>query len=99
MSDADLKTPDAGGIRGVRFSLTSGRPGAASTASYDAIEAMAKRVAPFGWHVQFNVTAEQVVTAEAMLNRLAAPIVFDHMGHLPQPEGIAHPAFGIIHPL
>jgi predicted TIM-barrel fold metal-dependent hydrolase len=99
MSDADLKTLDAGGIRGIRYSLTSGRPGAASTASYDAIEAMAKRVAPLGWHVQFNVTAEQVVAAEAMLNRLATPIVFDHMGHLTPPEGIAHPAFGIIHRL
>jgi predicted TIM-barrel fold metal-dependent hydrolase len=99
MSDADLKTLDAGGIRGIRYSLTSGRPGAASTASYDAIEAMAKRIAPLGWHVQFNVTAEQVVAAEAMLNRLAVPIVFDHMGHLTPPEGIAHPAFGIIHRL
>ena len=99
MSDADLKTLDAGGIRGVRFSLTSGRPGAASTAGYDAIEAMAKRIALLGWHVQFNVTAEQVVAAEAMLNRLATPIVFDHMGHLTPPEGIAHPAFGIIHRL
>jgi predicted TIM-barrel fold metal-dependent hydrolase len=99
MPDADLKTLDAGGVRGIRFSLTSGRPGAASAAGYDAIEALAKRVAPLGWHVQLNVTGEQVVAAEAMLNRLAAPIVFDHMGHLPQPDGAAHPAFRIIRAL
>src|ERR1700751_2921056 len=61
MTDADLKMLDAGGIRGIRFSLTSGRPGAASTATPDAIHAMAKRVAPPGWHIQFNVTGEQVV--------------------------------------
>jgi predicted TIM-barrel fold metal-dependent hydrolase len=96
ITDADLKTLDAGGIRGVRFSLTSGRPGAASTASTEAIESLAKRVAALGWHVQFNVTGEQIVANEDMLNRLAAPIVLDHMGHLPQPEGINHPAFAII---
>jgi D-galactarolactone isomerase len=96
MSDADLKTLDAGGIRGIRFSLTSGRPGAASTATPEAIEAMAKRVAPLGWHIQFNVTGEQVVAAEDLLGRLPTPIVLDHMGHLPQPEGINHPAFAII---
>jgi predicted TIM-barrel fold metal-dependent hydrolase len=96
ITDAELKTLDAGGIRGVRFSLTSGRPGAASTASNDAIEGLAKRVAALGWHVQLNVTGEQIVAAEDLLNRLPAPIVFDHMGHLPQPEGINHPAFAII---
>jgi predicted TIM-barrel fold metal-dependent hydrolase len=96
MTDADLKALDAGGVRGVRYSLTSGRPGAASTATPEAIEAMAKRIEPLGWHVQFNVTGEQIIAAQDLLGRLAAPIVFDHMGHLPQPEGINHPAFGII---
>jgi D-galactarolactone isomerase len=96
MTDADLKTLDAGGVRGIRFSLTSGRPGAASTATPEIIEAMAKRVAPLGWHVQFNVTGQQIVAAEDLLGRLATPIVLDHMGHLPQPAGVDHPAFAII---
>jgi len=99
MSDADLKTLDAGGVRGIRFSLTSGRPGAASTATPEMIEAMSKRVAPLGWHVQFNVTGEQIVAAGALLGRLATPIVLDHMGHLPQPAGIDHPAFAIVRAL
>jgi len=99
MSNADLKALDAGGVRGIRFSLTSGRPGAASTATPEIIEAMAKRVAPLGWHVQFNVTGEQIVAAAALLGRLATPIVLDHMGHLPQPAGIDHPAFAIVRAL
>ena len=99
ITDAELKAYDAAGIRGVRYSLTSGRPGAASTASPADIEAMSKRVNALGWHVQFNTTAEQIVAAEDLLKRLASPIVFDHMGHLPQPEGIAHPGFRIIREL
>jgi predicted TIM-barrel fold metal-dependent hydrolase len=96
ITDAELKSLDAGGIRGIRFSLTSGRPGAASTASPEVIEALSKRVNALGWHVQFNTSAEQIVAAEDLLNRLASPIVFDHMGHIPQPAGLDHPAVAII---
>ncbi len=96
ITDAELKTLHQGGIRGIRFSLTSGRPGAASHAATDVIEPLAKRVAALGWHVQFNMSAEQIVETEDLLARLPAPIVFDHMGHMPQPAGIDHPAFKII---
>jgi D-galactarolactone isomerase len=99
ITDAELKAYDAAGVRGVRYSLTSGRPGAASTASPEEIEAMSKRVDALGWHVQFNTTAEQIVAAADLLKRLPSPIVFDHMGHLPQPEGIEHPGFRIIREL
>jgi predicted TIM-barrel fold metal-dependent hydrolase len=99
ITDAELKAYDAAGVRGVRYSLTSGRPGAASTASPEEIEAMSKRVNALGWHVQFNTTAEQIVAAADLLRRLPSPIVFDHMGHLPQPEGIEHPGFRIIREL
>ncbi|HLH98283.1 MAG TPA: amidohydrolase family protein [Xanthobacteraceae bacterium] len=96
ITDAELKMYDAAGVRGIRFSLTSGRPGAASTATPEMIETLSKKVNGLGWHVQFNTTAEQIVASQDLLGRLASPIVFDHMGHLPQPEGIDHPAFGII---
>jgi D-galactarolactone isomerase len=96
ITDAELKTLDAGGIRGIRFSLTSGRPGPASTATPEVIETMSKRVNALGWHVQFNTTAEQIVASEDLLNRLVSPIVLDHMGHIPQPAGIDHPAVKII---
>src|SRR3984957_13615669 len=96
ITDAELKSLDAGGIRGIRFSLSSGRPGAASTAPPDVIEALSKRVNGLGWHVQFNTTADQIVASEDLLNRMASPIVLDHMGHIPQPAGLDHPGLAII---
>jgi predicted TIM-barrel fold metal-dependent hydrolase len=96
ITDAELKALERGGIRGIRFSLTSGRPGAASSATPEVIEALSKRVNGLGWHVQFNTTAEQIVASEDLLNRLVSPIVLDHMGHIPQPAGIDHPGFKII---
>jgi hypothetical protein len=46
--------------------------------------------------VQFNTSAEQIVASEELLNRLVSPIVLDHMGHIPQPAGLDHPAVAII---
>src|ERR1700694_295803 len=80
IADAELKSLDAGGIRGIRFSLTSGRPGAASTATPEVIEALSKRVNGLGWHVQFNTTAEQIVASEDLLNRLGVPVGVDAPG-------------------
>ncbi len=98
ITDAELKALADAGVRGIRFSVANARKAgepipAATTA---AIVALSRRVNDLGWHVQFNIDADQIVAVEDMLDRLPAPIVFDHMGHMPQPEGIAHPAYAII---
>jgi len=93
MTDAELKTLAAGGIRGIRFSLALANTAATAI---DSIELLSKRVNALGWHVQFNMTADQIAAAGDLWNRLPSTIVFDHMGHMPQPMGIAHPAFTII---
>ena len=43
-----------------------------------------------------GMTADQIVAAEDLWNRLPSAIVFDHMGHVPQPSGLSHPAFNVI---
>jgi D-galactarolactone isomerase len=93
ITDAELKILDAGGVRGVRFSLAD--PTIATT-SVDMIETLSKRINPLGWHVQINMGADQIAALDALWNRIPSGIVFDHMGHIPQPQGIAHPAFGVI---
>jgi D-galactarolactone isomerase len=37
-----------------------------------------------------------IAATEDLWNRLPMPLVFDHMGHLPQPQGINHPAFTVL---
>jgi predicted TIM-barrel fold metal-dependent hydrolase len=98
IADAELKTLDDGGIRGIRFSLAvaNGMAPALPATTIEMIESLGKRVNALGWHVQFNVAADQIVAAEDLLNRLPAQIVFDHMGHMPQPAGIEHPAYKVI---
>jgi len=91
VSDAELKALDAGGVRGIRFSLPPSDAG-----KMGMIEPLAKRIDALGWHVQINMTADQLVAAEDLWNRLPTPVVFDHMGHVPQPAGIAHPVYRIV---
>jgi D-galactarolactone isomerase len=93
ITDADLKKMADGGIRGVRFTLFD--PTTAVT-QFEMIEPLAKRVNDLGWHVQLHLRADQIVERADLLNRIVSPIVFDHMGRLPQPEGIKNPAFQVI---
>ena len=57
---------------------------------------MAKRVADLGWHVQIHMRADQIVENAALLEGLPTPVVFDHLGRLPQPAPLEHAAFGVI---
>jgi D-galactarolactone isomerase len=93
LSGAELKKMADGGIRGIRFTLFDP---ATSVTSFDMIEPLAKQVNDLGWHVQLHLRGDQIVAYEELINRIVSPIVFDHMGRIPQPAAIKHPAFGII---
>src|SRR5215471_1961678 len=95
VTDAELKRLTDAGVSGVRFSQNP----PTVTSTFEMIEPLSKRVAAFGWHVQIYMPADRIAAAEDLWNRLPNTIVFDHLGHLPEPQGIAHPAFGVIHRL
>jgi predicted TIM-barrel fold metal-dependent hydrolase len=92
VTDAELKRLDGARVRGIRFNL--GNSGGAT--SMDMLEPLARRIAPMGWHVQFNMSADMLVEAKDVLNRLPCQIVFDHLAHMPEPIGIGHPAFAVV---
>ena len=96
VTDAELKTLNESGIRGIRF--TVGNP-ATAVVSVDMIEPLAKRIAAYGWHVQLNMDSQQIIDNADLLRRLPTPIVFDHMGKPPLPAGIAHPSHAVIREL
>jgi D-galactarolactone isomerase len=93
VADAELKALDAGGIRGIRFTL--GDP-ATAVVRWDMVEPLAKRVADLGWHVQFNLDGEQVVENAGLLGRLPTQLVFDHLGHPTLPAGTDHASHRVI---
>jgi len=92
-TDAELQELHAAGVRGLRFSQHDPRT-AVTTA--EMIEPLARRVADLGWHVQLHLKGDQIVELAALIRRLPAPVVFDHMGRIPQPFGVRHPAYDVV---
>ena len=91
VTDAELRRLDGGGVRGIRFNLViAGGP------TIDMLEPLSKRVNDLGWHVQIQLLGDQIVEAADLLQRLPSPIVFDHMGRIPEPAGIDDPAFAFV---
>jgi predicted TIM-barrel fold metal-dependent hydrolase len=88
ITDAELKSFNDAGIRGIRFSLG----GSNAVVNWDMVEPLSKRVNEFGWHVQFNVDGDDIVAHADLLRRLPSHTVFDHLGHpvLPAAIGSSH---------
>ena len=93
VTDTELVAMDKGGIRGLRFTQHESRT-AVTTA--EMIEPLAHRAHRLGWHVQLHLRGDQIVEMADLIGRLPGTLVFDHMGRMPQPEGIHHPAFDIL---
>jgi predicted TIM-barrel fold metal-dependent hydrolase len=94
VTDAELKRLAGLGISGIRFNLV--QAGATTT---EMLAPLSKRVNDFGWHVQIHMLGDQIVNIEDILHRLPSPIVFDHLGRIPEPAGVDHPAFTVIRKL
>lgn len=91
VTDAELARMDRAGIRGLRF--IASLPGGVPT---DMMEPLSARVSELGWHVQIVMGGDEIAARRDLLARLRSPVVFDHMGHIPQPQGVDHPAFAVI---
>lgn len=86
---ADIERLHAGGMRGTRLSTKVQGYGGT-----DAIEPMAEKLRPFGWHLQLHFgDSSEVASLEARLMRLPVPIVFDHLGRTRGNEGVDAPGF------
>lgn len=93
VSDAELRRLDAGGVRGLRFSVWNPSD---AVATIDMIEPLASRIAPLGWHVQIHMSGQQIVENATLLERLPCSLVIDHMGRLPPQQGPTHPGFAVM---
>ena len=94
ITDAELKRMHGLGARGIRFNLAQ-----AGATTPEMVEPLSKRVNELGWHIQINATAPKIMEIMPILERVPSPIIFDHLAHIPEPDGINHPLFGQIRAL
>lgn len=88
VAEDELRRLTSAGVRGARFHLLPG-----GMLAWDALEPLAARIAPFGWHVQLQLDGRELPRYEAALARLPVPLVIDHNGKFLEPVAIDHPGF------
>jgi D-galactarolactone isomerase len=88
VSDGELDRLTRLGVRGLRFFTLAGAP-----LPLEKLEFMAARVAPFGWHVVFQMDGRYLAEREALLKRLPCPVIVDHTGKFLEPVPTDHPGF------
>jgi predicted TIM-barrel fold metal-dependent hydrolase len=87
-----LKQLDAAGFRAARLMDQF-----ATGATTKDLEAIAARVAPYGWHIEINIAkSADWVELEPRLKRCPVPLVFDHLGRVRGGEGVNAPGFKVI---
>jgi len=94
VTEAELKRMHGLGARGIRFNLAQ-----AGATTPDMIEPLAKRIDDLGWHIQINAAPTTIMEVMPILEKVPSPIVFDHLAHIPEPDGINHPLFGKVRAL
>ena len=82
------------GVRGIRFNLAQ-----AGATTPEMMEPLSQRINDLGWHIQINAPAAKIMEIMPILERVPSPIVFDHLAHIPQPDGVNDPLYGKVRAL
>ncbi len=88
IADAEIERLARAGFRGARCFMLKG-----GLLSWDDVDAIAARVAPFGWHVQLQLDGRDLPRYAGRIERLATEAVIDHNGKFLEPVPPTHPAF------
>jgi predicted TIM-barrel fold metal-dependent hydrolase len=87
-SDRELTKLHDQGARGLRYILA--HPGGLPL---NDLERFAERIKDMGWHIQFLAKGPQILELAPRIERLACPVVIDHIGMIRPDDGIAQPSF------
>lgn len=87
-TDAELKALDSAGIKAARF-ITTGAGGPAVAQ----LPAVAKKVAPLGWHIEAYFPSAQWAELASVIPTLPTSFVLDHMGGVAANETESDPGF------
>src|SRR6267154_1941946 len=86
ISARDVEALHRAGIRGVRLNLVDRREGR-NAVPVEIVRALADRIAPFGWHIEFLVNLDEAPNFSCAIADLAVPVVLGHLGY---PRAGAH---------
>ncbi len=91
VTDAELKRMHDLGVRGIRFNLVQ-----IGATSLEMVEPLSERVAAMGWHCQIHMSGAKIVAAADTFLKIKGKLVFDHLGHCGQTDGVQGDTFKLM---
>jgi 2-pyrone-4,6-dicarboxylate lactonase len=88
VSERELAELAAAHIVGCRLNVLFG-----GGIGLDAIDTLARKVKPFGWHLQLLMDVRAIAPIAGSVAKLPVPWVIDHMGYVPANEALENPGF------
>jgi len=92
VSTRELEALHAAGIRGARLNIVDVREGK-GVLPMERIATLAKRIAPFGWHIEFLMHVDEYPDLDRKLDGLPVECAFGHLGYVRTTKGPATPGF------
>ena len=92
ISDHYLEELHLAGVRGVRCNIVD-LADAKGILPIDDLRYLADKIAPFGWHMEFLMHANEFPDLNQMLKEFPVPIVLGHLGYIKTHHGILNRGF------
>jgi 2-pyrone-4,6-dicarboxylate lactonase len=90
VTDAELRTLDAAGVRGVRFNFVKRL---VDTTPRETLLSIAERIQPLGWHIVIYFEAQELPELYDFFTSLPTVVVVDHMGRPDVTKPVDGPEF------
>ena len=91
--EKELKRLHEAGVRGVRVNIVDVKNRKAGTLPLEALTKLARKVKPFGWHMEFLLHVDEFPDLDRMLEDFPVDTVYGHLGYTKTELGIANPGF------
>jgi len=93
ISDAELARLNTAGVRGVRVNIVDVKDRKPGTLPMAELTAMAKRIAPMGWHMEFLMHCDEFPDMDRTFADFPVDIVLGHLGYMKTDKGLDDPGF------
>ncbi|MGE5522984.1 MAG: amidohydrolase family protein [Rhodospirillaceae bacterium] len=92
VSDGEIQRLHAAGVRGVRINVVDVKENK-GVIDIAPLAALARRIQPLGWHVEFLMHADEFPQLDALFADFPVPIVLGHLGYMRADKGLDNPGF------
>ncbi len=92
---AEIEALHAAGVRGVRSNIVDLKDNKGQL-PLDQLRALAQRIKPYGWHVEFLMHVNEFPQLDRQLADFPVDVVFGHLGYVPAAQGLDTPGFAAL---